>query len=42
MFSIPNLTKLIFAPVFVVFAISMSLIFLTALQPSNKEFDVDD
>ena len=30
-FSFPNLISLIFAPVFVVFAISMSLIFITAL-----------
>lgn len=42
-FTLPNLIKLIFAPVFVVFAISMSLIFLTALDPiadnANEKLD---
>lgn len=44
-FSFPNLIRLIFAPVFVVFAISMSLIFLTALKPgvdSNNTKELKD
>ena len=38
-FEISNLIKLIFAPVFVVFAISMSLIFLTALNKFQDKWD---
>lgn len=36
-FTWPNIIKLIFAPVFVVFAISMSMIFLSALNPKNTQ-----
>jgi len=44
-FTGPNIIKLIFAPVFVVFAISMSMIFLSALNPksiSKNQWLTDD